>query len=57
MNQELPISKNDFEIMLGKKKEDTGKQLSLASSNLQQSIIVSNQSHQIGEPIKPHSQL
>ena len=44
-DNELPISKNDFELMLEKKKEDTGKQLSLASSsNLQQSIVASYQS-------------
>jgi len=44
-DNELPISKNDFDIMLEKKKEDTGKQNSLiSSSNLQQSIITSYQS-------------
>jgi hypothetical protein len=31
-DNELPMSKNDFELMLEKKKEDTGKQISLASS-------------------------
>ncbi len=47
-DNELPISKTDFELMLEKKKEDAGKQLSLASSNIiQQSIITSNQSERI----------
>lgn len=57
-DNELPMSKNDFELMLEKKKEDTGKQISLASSaNLQQSIIATYQSQRIAEPVKPQSQL
>lgn len=44
-DNELPLSKNDFELMLEKKKEDTGKQISIvSSSNLEKSIIDSYQS-------------